>query len=313
MQVLVPDFWVPMLEAEAVRRGISVTWVPYAEGRTGPFPGVEVFLRPEGSRQWQEAFAAAPDVRYFHTTSAGVDGILPLVAPRGITLTESGTVYRIAMGEFALALMLFAAKRLGEHYENFQAGRWQPLVHGELAGQTCGIIGLGPVGLGVAERAAAMGMRVIGCRRNGQPAERVADVVPPAGLGRLLRESDYVVLACPLTPETRRLVGAEALAQMKPSAVLINIARGGLVDTHALAAALKAGRIGGACLDVTDPEPLPPNHALRHLPNVFLTPHIAPGDAKPLLRRKLELFLENLARYLRGEPLLNLVDPARGY
>ena len=107
--------------------------------------------------------------------------------------------------------------------------------------------------------------------------------------------------------------GAEALAQMKPSAVLINIARGGLVDTHALAAALKAGRIGGACLDVTDPEPLPPNHALRHLPNVFLTPHIAPGDAKPLLRRKLELFLENLARYLRGEPLLNLVDPARGY
>jgi len=313
MNVLVPDFWVPMLEAEAPRRGLSAAWVPYGDGRTGPFPGAEVFFRPDGARKWRQAFAAAPDVRYFHTTSASVDGILPLTAPRGITLTESGTVYRIPMGEFALALMLHAAKRLGEHDEDFRAGRWQPLVHEELAGRACGIVGLGPVGLGVAERAGALGMRVLGCRRSGTPVERVADVVPPAGLDRLWRESDYIVLACPLTPETHRIVNAAALARMKPAAVLINIARGRLVDTDALTAALESGRIGGACLDVTDPEPLPPGHPLRRLPNVLLTPHIAPGNTAPLLRRKLELFLENLARYLRGEPLLNLVDPARGY
>ena len=313
MRVLVPDFWVPMLEPEAARRGMRVEWMAYGEGRAGPFPGAEVIFRPDYARFWKEALAAAPDVRYFHTTSAGVNDILPLTAPRGITLTESGTVYRISMGEFVLSVMLFMAKRLGEHWEHFRAGRWQHLKHEELAGLTCGIVGLGPIGLGVAERAAAFGMRILGCRRSGLPVEMVTDVVPPDRMDRLWRESDYLVLACPLTPETRRVVNAETLARMKPTARLINIARGGLVDTDALVEALRAGRIGGAALDVTDPEPLPADHPLWRLPNVFLTPHNAPGETDPLLRRKLELFLDNLQRYLAGQPLLNLVDVARGY
>ena len=313
MKVLVPGYWVAKLEPEAARRGLGVAWVPYGETQTGPLPGVEAFFRTDHAPKWPEAIAAAPDVRWFHTTSAGVDSILPRTAPRGIVLTESGTVYRISMGEFVLAQMLFAAKRLGEHWNRFRAGTWKGLRHDELFGKTCGIVGLGPVGLGVAERAAAFGMRVIGCRRSGRPVENVTDVVPPEGLARLWRESDYLVLACPLTPETRRLVNAAALAEMKPAAVLINIARGALVDTDALVVALAAGRLGGAALDVTDPEPPPPDHALWRLPNVFLTPHNAAGETDALLARKMELFLDNLGRYLRGEALANLVDPARGY
>jgi phosphoglycerate dehydrogenase-like enzyme len=313
MNVLAPQDWVADLEAEAARRGLRATFLGYGPDAPGPHADSEVFFRPDRARGWKDALAAAPDVRWLHTTSAGVDSILPLARPRGIILTESGTGYRIAMGEFVIAQMLFMAKRLGAHADGQRAGRWEPLRHEELCGRVCGIVGLGPIGLGVAERAAALGMRVIGCRRSGRPVEAVTDVVPPAGLDRLWRESDYVVLACPLTEETRRLVGPAALAAMKPTARVINIARGALVDTDALVNALESGRIAGAALDVTDPEPPPPGHALWRLPNVFLTPHTAPGDTDDLNRRKRDLFFENLARYLAGQPLLNLVDPERGY
>jgi phosphoglycerate dehydrogenase-like enzyme len=313
VNVLVPQDWIARLEPEAARRGLKVSWVGYGPGGAASPAGAEVFFRPDRAPGWAEALAAAPDVRWLHTTSAGVENLLPLTAPRGIALTESGTVYRIAMGEFVIAQMLFLAKRLGPHWDNGHAGRWQFIQHEELHGRTCGIVGLGPIGLGVAERAAAFGMRVVGCRRSGRPIEEVSDVVPPAGLERLWRESDYVVLACPLTPETRHIVGAAALAAMKPTARLINIARGALVDTDALVAALQAGRLAGAALDVTDPEPPPAGHPLWRLPNVLLTPHNAPGNTDDLNRRKLALFLDNLERYLSGQMLENLVDPARGY
>jgi phosphoglycerate dehydrogenase-like enzyme len=313
VKVLVPQGWVARLEDEAARRALAVSWVGYGEGGGGPAAGAEVFFRPDHAPRWQEALAAAPDVRWLHTTSAGVDPILPLAAPRGIAVTESGTVYRIAMGEFVMAQMLFMAKHLADHRDHQLAGRWQFVKHEELYGRTCGIVGLGPIGLGVAERAAAFGMPLIGCRRSGRPVEGVTDVVPPAGLARLWRESDYIVLACPLTSETRHIVGAAALAAMKSGARLINIARGALVDTEALVAALQADRLGGAALDVTDPEPPPPGHPLWRLPNVLLTPHNAPGNTDALNGRKLDLFLDNLGRYLAGQPLLNLVDPVRGY
>jgi phosphoglycerate dehydrogenase-like enzyme len=313
VNVLVPQDWIAPLKPEAARRGLKVSWVGYGPGGAGSLAGAEVFFRPDHAPGWTESLAAATDVRWFHTTSAGVDNILPLVASRGIVLTESGTVYRIAMGEFVLAQMLFLAKHLGTYRDRQSAGRWQGVQHEELHGRTCGIVGLGPIGLGVAERAAAFGMRLLGCRRSGRPAEAVTDVVAPAGLDRLWRESDYIVLACPLTPETRHLVNAAALTAMKPNARLINVARGAIVDTDALLAALQSGRLAGAALDVTDPEPLPPEHPLWRLPNVFITPHNAPGNADDLNRRKMALFLDNLALYLAGRPLLNLVDPARGY
>ena len=144
-------------------------------------------------------------------------------------LSESGQVYRICIGEFVLAQMLFAVKRLGMLWDNHRAHGWTGQTHGELFGRTVGIIGLGPIGLGVAQRARGFGMRVVGCRRTGQPIEDVREVVPPERLDWLLGQSDFVVLACPLTAATRGLIGREALARMKPSAWLFNIARGAIV------------------------------------------------------------------------------------
>jgi phosphoglycerate dehydrogenase-like enzyme len=209
--------------------------------------------------------------------------------------------------------MLFAARRLGEHLLNARAGQWTGLIHSELHGRTLGIIGLGPIGLGAAERALAFGMNVIGCRRTGEPIECVREVVPPDRLDELLGRSDFVALACPLTEQTRGLIGRAELHAMKRTAWLINIARGAIVQTDELVAALQNGVIAGACLDVTDPEPPPAGHPLWTLPNVLLTPHNASGDSPDLRRRKVEYFVENLRRYLADQPLMGLVKPQQGY
>jgi phosphoglycerate dehydrogenase-like enzyme len=312
-KMLIPPNWVQEVEAELKARGLDVELVEYDRNRTGPFPGVEIFFRGEGAEAWTQALANAPDVKWFHTTSAGVDGIISHTRPRGIILTNSGEVYRSCIGEFVLGLMLYAARRLGEFHDQTRARVWRHLKQSELQGKVVGIIGLGPIGLGVAERAAALGMRIIGARRVPEPLEMVTDVVSGDNLGRLLSESDFVVLACPLTSRTRGMINAAAFAQMKPTAWLINIARGALVDTNALVDALREGRIAGACLDVTDPEPLPPEHPLWGFPNVLITSHCASGSTDELQRRKVELLVSNLERYLSAQPLCGLVDYEREY
>jgi len=313
MRVLVPTRWLDGVSAELAARGVRAELVPYDRHHTGPFPGVEVFFRGEWAEAWTEALANAPDVRWLHTTSAGVDFIIPHTQPRGITLTESGEVYRIAIGEFVLALMLYGARRLGEFRDQTRDGVWRPHGGQELAGATVGVIGLGPIGLGAAERAAALGMRVIGLRRSGAPIELVRDVVGPDRLHHLLSESDYVVLAAPLTDETRGMIDARAFLLMKRTAWVINIARGGLIDTEALVEALRQRRIRGACLDVTEPEPLPEGHPLWGLPNVLITSHSASGDSPALAQRKVKLLVDNLQRYMAGQPLTGVVDYSRQY
>lgn len=313
LKVLVPPNWLEPMERAIRARNLQAELVPFDEQRCGPFPGVEVFFRGEGAWNWKQILAGAPDVKWLHLTSAGVEHSLDVVRQRGLLLTESGEVYRICIGEFVLAQMLVAVKRLNEHARRQERQEWAGLRHEELFGRTVGIIGVGPIGLGVAERAKAFGMRVLGVRRSGQPATPVDEVLPPAQLDRLLAESDFVVLACPLTAETRGIISAAALAKMKPSAWLCNIARGALVDTEALVAALHEGRLAGACLDVTDPEPLPPGHPLWEMPNVFLTPHNASGDTPASRQRKVDWFVDNLGRYLAGRPLEGRVDVAREY
>lgn len=313
MKVLVPDRWLDRIRSAAEGRGVEVEPVVYGEGAEGPFPSVEVFFWAWPSSVRREAFAAAPDVRWVHSASAGVDALVPLVRERGVRLTESGACYRIPIGEFVMAAMLDAACRLGDHHAAHARGEWEGFGHTELAGRTVGIVGLGPIGLGVAERAAAFGMNVIGCRRSGRPVENVTDVVAPDGVARLWRESDYIVLAAPLTTETRGIVDAEALAMMKPSGVLINIARGALVDTDALLAALWDGRPGRAILDVTDPEPLPEAHPLWEAPGLLITSHTAGGGDAPLCGRLADRLVENLARDARDEPLPGVVDLEREY
>jgi phosphoglycerate dehydrogenase-like enzyme len=194
--------------------------------------------------------------------------------------------------------------------------RWTRLLPSELRDRTVGVVGMGAIGTEVARLAQAAGCRVLAIRRSAaarRSGEAPADeVLPPSDLPYLLSESDYVVLSVPLTEETRHLIGPDELRAMKPTAVLINISRGAVVDEVALVRALKEGVIGGAGLDVFEREPLPDDSELWGMENVILTPHIS-GGTERYFQRAVPIFCENLRRYLDGRPLLNVVDPQRGY
>ncbi len=318
MEVLVPQHLYDELLLPAKEAAPGVTLLPYSED--GPaedaWQAAEGVLRWVAGKRFAALVADCPQVRWLHTASAGVDHVLtPAVkAKPGIVVTDSGPAFEIAISEFVLAWMLLVARRLPELMARQREHRWESVVQQELHGQTVGIIGLGPIGLGIAARAKAFGMRTLGLRRRELPAENIDEVLTGAeGLQRLLRESDYVVVAAALTGETRALLGAEQLACMKPSAWLINIARGGLVDEPALITALQDSRIAGACLDVFAAEPLPVDSPLWDMPNVHIAPHNSPGWTAGLQERQKALFLSNLGRFSRGEPLENAVDIARGY
>lgn len=313
MKVLIGPDWKDRVDAAARKTGVDVEWLIYDNDHRGPFPGVEVILRSWRVSDFGQILDNCPDLKWMHTPSAGVNSIVDVTGPRGLRLTESGRAYRICIGEFVIAQMYFVAKRLGPLWEKHQQRRWDGEPMRDLTGATVGIVGLGPIGLGVAERALGVGMRVIGCRRSGAPIENVTEVVTPDKLPRLMHESDYIVIACPLTEQTRGMIDAKALAGAKDTAWLLNIARGAIVDTDALMDALNKGRLGGACLDVTDPEPLPEDHPLWRCPNVFITPHTSSGDAESSRRIIAECFVENLRRWQAGEPLRDEVDYDRGY
>jgi phosphoglycerate dehydrogenase-like enzyme len=216
---------------------------------------------------------------------------------------------------------LFAlARRLRNAFDDQAAGYWgqneswnPDRIPTELNGKTLGLVGLGAIGREVAKRTKALDMSVEAVKRDPTRGAQFADrVYSPRELHTLLERVDYLVLALPGNAETRHMIGAAELARMKPSAALVNVARGALVDTDALVRALEAGRLAGAGLDVTDPEPLPPEHTLWRLPNVIITPHLA-GATDRYWQRQADLVFENVRRYLAGEPLLNLVDKQRGY
>jgi phosphoglycerate dehydrogenase-like enzyme len=320
MIVLVPAAVHDELAQSAASRAPGVRLLPYAEDdapeAVAGLADAQAVLRWVAGKRYADLVARGPRVRWLHTASAGVDHVLtPAVrAKPGLAVSDSGPAFEIAIAEFVLAWMLLVARGLPALMASQRAHRWQAAPQSELHGKTVGIIGLGPIGRGVAWRAKAFGMRTLGLRQSEAPAPSVDEVLTgPAGLDRLLAASDWVVLAAALTGETRALIGADQLARMKPTAWLINIARGGLVDEPALVAALEQERIGGACLDVFAEEPLSPDSPLWDLPNAHLAPHNSSGWDPALRERQKTIFLDNLARFARGEPLLNAVDIARGY
>lgn len=254
-------------------------------------------------------------LRWVQLTHAGAERVDARLLGPNATVTTIGGMSSGPIAEWAIGYMLIFAKGVPRLWRSQQAHRYDRFMPRELAGSTVGIVGLGSIGSEVAKRARALGCRVIGMRRTavGSEVHPLADeVVPPTGLATLLATSDYVVLAAPLTEETRGIIDAAALASMKPGAILINVARGGLVDEAALVDALRAGTIGGAALDVFATEPLPADSPLWDLERAILSPHIAAGTDR-LYERATAIFCDNLARYLRGEPLLNVVDVSRGY
>jgi phosphoglycerate dehydrogenase-like enzyme len=211
-------------------------------------------------------------------------------------------------------MFVFAASRQLHRYRDQQHSRvWKDQTQQELRGATIVVYGMGSIGGEVARLAGAIGMRVIGVRRRAAAREGGADRVVAAGqLADVVGEADYLAITAPLTPATRGAISGEIIARMKPSAWIVNIARGAIVDEDALVEALRNKRIAGAGLDVFSTEPLPPDHPLWTMDNVMITPHSS-GDSPRVGERTIALFAENLRRYKAGEPLLNRVDYEVGY
>lgn len=263
----------------------------------------------------------APKLKWVQLTSAGVDRLLDSdLARSGVTITTASGIHAVPIGEYVMGVMLALAKGLPGAMRAQGERTWHPYLAEELYGKTVGIVGLGAIGRYVAKLAKADGMRVLAVRRSARARSEgaaaglpdVDELLPPSDLTHLLSESDYVVVAVPLTPESRGLIGERELRSMKPSARIVNVARGEVIDETALARALKEGWIAGAALDVFEEEPLAPDSELWGLENALLTPHIS-GGTPVYMERAVELFCDNLRRYLAGEPLRNVVDPERGY
>ena len=300
------------------------------EGLTDePVEDVEVLLRGWLSPDaFDRLLARAPRLNYVHSASTGVErSLTPAARERGIVITNARGVFSRPIAEYVLMMILAVSRRLPGLLELQRERTWQPLEGVELRDVTVGIVGLGSIGRAVGALATTFGCRVVAVRRRSESIDRLiaADgdtrsfgevmldrVGGPELLPELLAESDFVVLAAPLTAETEGMIDEAALAAMKPGAWLVNIARGGLVDERALVVALREGTIGGAILDTFREEPLPPTSPFYDLPNVIVTPHTSWSSGR-VLDRSVELFCDNLRRYAAGEPLLNVVDPAAGY
>lgn len=256
----------------------------------------------------------APRLRWLHHTSAGVDRLLPLDwLPRNIAFTNNHGAHGAKAEQYMRMAYTLLNVRLPAMIANQHAHRWEQLLSPSLAGQTALVIGLGDLGEAAARAARQLGLKVIGVRRHARPCRYADSVHTYRSLDRLLPKADYVVLAVPLTAETRNLLDRKRLDLLRPSAAVINIARAPVVDYAALVEKLRAGELAGAVLDVVEPEPLPPDSPLWDTPNLVITPHASCDDADNYVGISLDLWFENLARFLDGKPLRRRVDTRLGY
>ncbi|MBI3784808.1 MAG: D-2-hydroxyacid dehydrogenase [Deltaproteobacteria bacterium] len=269
----------------------------------------------------RDVFVAARQLRWVQSISAGIEeNLYPEMLASSVVLTGGTGLHAVCIPEHVLGQMFVLARNFHEAQRLQAACEWnrfQCIIFGpsiiELQGSNLAIFGAGAIGQGLAQRAAALGMHVRVLRRHAtRPLPGVEAVVPPERLQELLSWADFVVLALPLTRETHGLVGERQLAAMKSSAHLINVGRGELIDEEALVSALQRGAIGGAALDVFNQEPLPSEHPFWKLPNLVLTPHIS-GYTPNYFRKALDLFEDNLGRYIAATPLRNVVDKRLGY
>ncbi len=270
---------------------------------------------PDFSRQFFSAVRKAPRLKWLHVFNAGVDHpIYTEMLERGVRLTTSSGAASVPIAQTAILGLLALARDFSHWLAAHHRREWSPRTGDaaprDLKGQVAVILGLGKIGSEIAHLARALGLTVIGVRRGPRkPEDPVDELHPPAALPSLATRCDWLVIACPLTPETRGLVDAALIARLPPGARVINIARGEIVNEPALIAALRDGRLAGAYLDVFETEPLPPSSPLWDLPNVIVTPHNA-GASAGNDGRVLEIFLDNLVRWHRGEALVNEVAKA---
>jgi phosphoglycerate dehydrogenase-like enzyme len=267
-----------------------------------------------GSTIPRDIVARSPKLKWVQTMNAGVDHILDSdIMQSQVMLTNAGSIHGIPMREFVLHFMLIFAKQAPLCFQLQKEKRWETFVPEMIHSKTCGILGLGKIGSDVGRLAKAVGMRVIALDNRRMAKPKYVDVMfPLEGLREFLSECDFMVIALPLTPETTGFIGEAELRAMRPTAYLINIARGQIVDDEALIRALKKRWIAGAGLDALSSEPLPADSQLWELPNVILTPHVA-GVSPNYKVLVTDLFCKNLKRYLNGEKLFNLVNKKKGF
>ncbi|MEU8306978.1 D-2-hydroxyacid dehydrogenase [Actinomadura sp. NPDC048955] len=300
-----------MEEAEGLARIRYVRETELAKA----LPGADVlfmwdFLSDALAGAWPES--GGP--RWVHIASAGVDRLLfPGLTHSDTIVTNSRGVFDEPIAEYVLGLVLAFAKDLHTTLRLQGERRWRHRETERVTGARALVVGTGPIGRAIGRRLSAAGLAVSGAGRTARDADPDLGVVHPMErLGEALAEADYVVLAAPLTPQTRKMIDAAALERMRPSARLVNVGRGGLVAEDDLVEALRAGRIAGAALDVFEDEPLPESSPLWDLPNVIVSPHMS-GDVVGWRDELVRLFADNLGRYVSGRPLRNVVDKRLGY
>jgi len=314
--ILVSD-WIEARFGEALR-GAAPGWplrVLRGDGLDGDPADVEVAffsgdLYPARTRDLARALHGAPRLRWLHSFAAGIDHPwFQSFLARGVRLSNSSGASAVPIAHTVMLYVLALSRDLPGWLREQAERRWSPRDVEDVTGQRLGVVGLGPIGLEVARLAGAFGMDVVGFRRTPR-GDEPCEVRRLAELDAALPGLDWLVLALPLTEDTRRLVDARRLALLPPRARLVNVGRGALVDEAALAEALAAGRLAGAALDVFEVEPLPAASPLWTLPRVLVTPHSAGAGPGNHLRAA-ELFVENLGRYVRGEPLRNELSGPR--
>ena len=312
MKTVVPDDHPPVFQgskAEAMLRGIGEVEIFNTRPRTNDemierIRGAEAVISIRGAVAYpREVMQACPELRIISIWGTGTDHVdLPAARELGVTVCNTPAVSAVSVAEHALALMLAAARRLPDIGAEVKEGGWPKAMISQLHGKTLGIVGLGAIGRQVARLGAGIGMNVIAWTFH--PDSALADElgVELAELDELLRESDVVSLHVRQSPETERMLDAGKLASMKPDAILVNTARGALIDEQALVAALNEGALGAAALDVFVEEPLPADHPLLSAPNTVLTPHSA-GLSPEALEAGLVMSVENIRQYMDGSPV----------
>jgi phosphoglycerate dehydrogenase-like enzyme len=307
--------------AESIRARypeMCVVHLPNYDRLPEELPDTNIFV---GYSLRAEQFKHARELKWIHSTATGVSQLMhPELRQSSVTVTNPRGIFSVPMAEHAMGLVLAMARNFPDSVRYQDEEKWavqdlwdKPQHLTEINGSLLLIIGFGLIGRELARRAKAFDMRVWGVTRSGKGDMTYAEkILPAAQLDEALPHADYVVIAAPETSETRHLIGASQIARMKRTARLINIARGSLLDEAALMNALHGERIAGAALDVTTPEPLPPDSLLWHAPNLFITPHTS-AISERLWRRQTDVFLKLLDEWFSGKELSNRVDFSLGY
>ena len=306
-----PAAYVDSIRAVGLAERVEVATLPRKEK-----PSAEQLARAEALMAYgvpPGTLPAMPKLRWVQAMTAGVEGWVALPDfPDGVTLSCARGTHRESMPENIIGALFYVAKPYAAAVESQKQRRWVPTIAQPLTDMTLGILGLGAIGQDVARIAAVLGMRVIGSRRHPEPMENVAEVFPPERTPEVLAQSDFVLLLLPATRETDNFINAERLAMMKSNAWLLNFGRGHLIKDDDLIAAVKAKKIAGAILDVYRQEPLPAEHPFWSTEGIIVLPHI--GGPHPQRNQIVaRLFVENLRRFLDGEPLKEVVDRNAGY